>query len=175
MLKYNGSNEQPVYLAVKGKVYDVTSGKNFYGPGGPYQNFAGRDATRGLACQSFDEEMLTKNLDGPLDPCDNLNDEQRENLRGWTERFDEKVRCSSHAFSFFCPLNLFSPLSASFRFRPPSRRKFNQNNRNSDCASPPIYSGEPLYFSISSSVNWSRSVPNRTRLAEKRYRNGTGN
>ncbi len=87
----NGQGSAPVYLAVRGKVYDVTPGRNFYGPGGPYENFAGRDATRGLACQSFDEEMLTKNLDGPLDDCKDLESEQLENLNGWIERFDEKV------------------------------------------------------------------------------------
>lgn len=76
---------------MKGKVHDVTAGRNFYGPGGPYENFAGRDATRGLACQSFDEEMLTKDLDGPLDDCSDLDAEQLENLQGWVERFDEKV------------------------------------------------------------------------------------
>lgn len=90
--KYNGENGQPVYLAVKTKVYDVSPGRNFYGPGGPYENFAGRDATRGLACQSFDDEMLTKDLDGPLDDCSDLTAEQIENLSGWIERFDEKVR-----------------------------------------------------------------------------------
>lgn len=73
------------------KVYDVSPGRNFYGPGGPYENFAGRDATRGLACQSFDEDMLTKDLEGPLDDCSDLTDDQRENLAGWIERFDEKV------------------------------------------------------------------------------------
>ena len=72
-------------------MHDVTAGRNFYGPGGPYENFAGRDATRGLACQSFDEEMLTKNLDGPLDECKDLDKDQLENLNGWVERFDEKV------------------------------------------------------------------------------------
>ena len=71
----------------------MTSGKNFYGPGGPYENFAGRDATRGLACQSFDEGMLTKDLDGPLDECEDLGEEERSNLQGWVERFEEKVRC----------------------------------------------------------------------------------
>lgn len=91
LLPNNGTNDKPVYLAVKGKVYDVTPGRNFYGPGGPYENFAGRDATRGLACQSFDEEMLTKDLDGPLDTCEDLEADQIENLNGWVERFDEKV------------------------------------------------------------------------------------
>ncbi|KAK5072004.1 Dihydrodipicolinate synthase [Lithohypha guttulata] len=96
LLKFNGLPNPPlnpdgkVYLAVKGKVHDVTSGRNFYGPGGPYENFAGRDATRGLACQSFDEDMLTKNLDGPLDDCSDLGADQLENLQGWVERFDEK-------------------------------------------------------------------------------------
>jgi membrane-associated progesterone receptor component len=80
----------PVYLAVRGQVFDVTSGRNFYGPGGPYQNFAGRDASRGLACNSFDEEMLTKDLQGPLDTLEGLGQDEIESLRGWEERFQEK-------------------------------------------------------------------------------------
>lgn len=80
----------PVYLSVRGRVFDVTSGRNFYGPGGPYANFAGRDASRGLACGSFDEDMLTKDLDGPLDTLEDLDGEQMEALRGWEERFQEK-------------------------------------------------------------------------------------
>jgi hypothetical protein len=35
--------------------------------------------------------MLTKDLDGPLDPCEDLTSEQLDNLNGWIERFDEKV------------------------------------------------------------------------------------
>ena len=80
----------PVYLAVRGRIFDVTSGRNFYGPGGPYANFAGRDASRGLACGSFDEDMLTMDLDGPLDTLETLTAEQKEAMRGWEERFEEK-------------------------------------------------------------------------------------
>lgn len=80
----------PVYLAVRGRVFDVTSGRNFYGPGGPYANFAGRDASRGLACGSFDEEMLTKDLEAPLDTLKDLGPEEMEALQGWEERFSEK-------------------------------------------------------------------------------------
>lgn len=48
-------------------VFDVTAGASFYGPGesllyanadeldGVYGNFAGRDASRGMAKQSFDD------------------------------------------------------------------------------------------------------------------------
>ncbi|KAL8753839.1 MAG: hypothetical protein Q9184_005304 [Pyrenodesmia sp. 2 TL-2023] len=87
---YNGENNMPVYLAVNGKVFDVSNGRNFYGPGGPYENFAGRDASRGLACGSFDEDMLTKDLKGPLDDLKGLGDEEMEAMRGWEERFHEK-------------------------------------------------------------------------------------
>ncbi len=79
-----------VYLAVRGKVFDVTPGKNFYGPSGPYENFAGRDASRGLACGSFDEDMLTKNLEGPLDDLNGLGDDEMQALQDWEDRFSEK-------------------------------------------------------------------------------------
>lgn len=68
----------------------MSRGRNFYGPGGPYSNFAGRDASRGLACGSFDEDMLTKDLDGPLDKLGDLGRDEMEALQGWEERFNEK-------------------------------------------------------------------------------------
>ncbi|KAK0715129.1 cytochrome b5-like heme/steroid binding domain-containing protein [Lasiosphaeris hirsuta] len=90
LLPFNGENDAPVYLAVRGRVFDVSRGRNFYGPGGPYANFAGRDASRGLACGSFDEDMLTKDLDGPLDTLSDLDGEQLGALQGWEERFSDK-------------------------------------------------------------------------------------
>ena len=90
LLPFNGIGDAPVYLAVNGRVFDVSAGRNFYGPGGPYANFAGRDASRGLACGSFDEAMLTKDLDGPLDTLQDLGAEEMDALRGWEERFQEK-------------------------------------------------------------------------------------
>jgi membrane-associated progesterone receptor component len=90
LLPYNGSDNPSVYLAVRGRVFDVSSGRNFYGPGGPYSNFAGRDASRGLACGSFDEDMLTKDLDGPLDDLKGLAAAELEALQGWEEKFSEK-------------------------------------------------------------------------------------
>lgn len=75
---------------MRGRVFDVSSGRNFYGPGGPYENFAGRDASRGLACGSFDQAMLTKDLDGPLDKLEDLGRDEMEALQGWEERFQSK-------------------------------------------------------------------------------------
>jgi membrane-associated progesterone receptor component len=65
------SDQDRILLAINGKVFDVSKGKNFYGPGGPYGNFAGRDASRGMAKQSFDAEMLTP-LDKPIDTLEDL-------------------------------------------------------------------------------------------------------
>jgi membrane-associated progesterone receptor component len=57
--------EGPILIAVAGKVYNVYKGRHFYGPGGEYSIFAGRDATRLLAkfrTEDEDEESLSKPL-----------------------------------------------------------------------------------------------------------------
>ncbi|KXN91295.1 Damage response protein 1 [Leucoagaricus sp. SymC.cos] len=68
---FNGKDGGRILLAINGIVFDVTGGRNFYGPNGMYGNFAGRDASRGMAKQSFDLEMLTP-VDQPLDKLEDL-------------------------------------------------------------------------------------------------------
>lgn len=55
----------------------------FYGPGGPYALFAGRDASRALALMSFDPRDLTGNIEG-------LNASELEVLQDWEYKFMEK-------------------------------------------------------------------------------------
>ncbi|PCH34770.1 cytochrome b5 [Wolfiporia cocos MD-104 SS10] len=86
---FNGEDGKRILLAIDGVVYDVTAGRNFYGPNGMYANFAGRDASRGMAKQSFDLEMLTP-IDQPLDKLEDLTQEEIENMRGWQEHFSTK-------------------------------------------------------------------------------------
>lgn len=50
--------------------------------GGPYEIFAGRDASRGLAKQSFDADMLS-DLSGPIDTLEDLTKADWENLKDW--------------------------------------------------------------------------------------------
>ncbi|SGZ56325.1 CIC11C00000001011 [Sungouiella intermedia] len=91
LAKFNGRSDPKVYIGVKGVVYDVSSGKSFYGPGGPYENFAGRDASRGLALNSFDPEVLTP-IDQPLDTLTSLSAEEKESLDNWESHFDGKYK-----------------------------------------------------------------------------------
>ncbi|KAJ3162341.1 hypothetical protein HDU86_004821 [Geranomyces michiganensis] len=86
---FTGKDNSPVYMAVLGKVYDVSPGRGFYGPDGPYANFAGRDASRGLSQHSFDEEMLVDPA-GPIDKLDDLDAEERDAVREWAAMFDGK-------------------------------------------------------------------------------------
>lgn len=73
-----------VLMGVLGKVYDVTKGKKFYGPGGPYSAFAGHDASRGLA--TFD---VTKASD-TYDDLSDLKPSELEQVREWDEQFRER-------------------------------------------------------------------------------------
>lgn len=79
----------PILLSINRKVFDVTSGARFYGPGGPYGNFAGRDASRGMAKQSFDVEMLTP-LDKPIDDLADLSPTEKTNMKEWESHFTAK-------------------------------------------------------------------------------------
>ncbi|EEC43166.1 predicted protein, partial [Phaeodactylum tricornutum CCAP 1055/1] len=44
----NGIDDNPILIAVLGRVYDVSAGERFYGETGPYHVFAGRDVTYAL-------------------------------------------------------------------------------------------------------------------------------
>merc|ERR1711868_58590 len=77
--RYNGKDEQKICLAIKGEIFDVTRGRNFYGPGGPYDVFAGREASRAFANFSTDEEMLKMEKDDLSD----LNAGQISQLEDW--------------------------------------------------------------------------------------------
>lgn len=95
LAKYNGTSKpdardgNPIYISVCGIVYDVSShptGREFYGPDGPYHVFAGSDATVALATMSLDKAVLNsadwKNGD--------LNDAQQQTLSEWIVKFKSK-------------------------------------------------------------------------------------
>ena len=84
--EYDGSDPtKPLLLAIRGYVYDVGRGRDFYGPGGPYGMFAGNDCSRALAKVAFDAELFTGDLEG-LDP------HELDKLEEWIEMFEGKYR-----------------------------------------------------------------------------------
>ncbi|XP_077138417.1 neudesin [Ranitomeya variabilis] len=65
LARYNGEQEdQPIYMAVKGAVFDVSAGKEFYGKGAPYNALAGKDSTRAVAKMSLEPEDLIADTTG---------------------------------------------------------------------------------------------------------------
>lgn len=91
LAQYNGTDNARIFIAVRNKVFDVTQGATFYGPGGPYENFAGRDASRGLALNSFDLACLTP-IDQPIDALADLSKEELESLDSWEQHFESKYK-----------------------------------------------------------------------------------
>ena len=82
---FNGSDpSKPVLVALKSKVFDVSSARNFYGPGGPYQIFAGNDASFCLATSSLDPA----NLNRPF--ADIAEDDDKRTLDQWVQKFESK-------------------------------------------------------------------------------------
>lgn len=81
---YDGSDpNKPLLMAIKGQVYDVSMGRLFYGPGGPYAFFAGKETSRALALMSFDPSDINGNLE-------DLSEAELEVLHDWEEKFKEK-------------------------------------------------------------------------------------
>ncbi|KAG6466086.1 hypothetical protein ZIOFF_076114 [Zingiber officinale] len=81
---YDGSDpKKPLLMAIKSQIYDVTQSRIFYGPGGPYALFAGKDASRALAKMSFEPKDLTSDLSdlGPF---------ELEALQDWEYKFMSK-------------------------------------------------------------------------------------
>ncbi len=86
LANYDGSDpSMPILIGIRGQVYDVTRGRDFYGPGGPYGMFAGKDCTRALAKVSFDAELFTGDIEG-------LDSEELDKLEEWIEMFEGKYR-----------------------------------------------------------------------------------
>ncbi|EIW72404.1 hypothetical protein M231_02964 [Tremella mesenterica] len=84
LAKYNGSDpSKPIYVAIKGKVYDVSPKREMYGPGAGYNIFAGKDASRGLGMSSLKEEDAIADISG-------LDEAQHKTLDQWEGFFAQR-------------------------------------------------------------------------------------
>ncbi|CAH2091689.1 unnamed protein product [Euphydryas editha] len=83
--QYDGTQpDGRVLVAVNGWIFDVTRGRRFYGPDGPYAAFGGKDASRGLATFSV------TSTDKEYDDLSDLNSMEMESVKEWEAQFREK-------------------------------------------------------------------------------------
>ena len=73
---YNGTDNPRVLTSICGRIFDLSSAPDFYGPSGGYNCFAGGDSTYMLATVSLKPENLNKTEF-------TLTDEQSETLVNW--------------------------------------------------------------------------------------------
>ncbi|XP_061741805.1 neudesin [Nerophis ophidion] len=63
--RHDGSQAgESILMAVKGVVFDVTKGKEFYGKDAAYNILVGKDSTRAVAKMSLSPEDLTSDITG---------------------------------------------------------------------------------------------------------------
>jgi predicted heme/steroid binding protein len=60
--KHDGEQDETIWIAVLGQVYDVTAGKEYYGIGEGYAGFAGRDGTKAFVTGDFNEGGLVSDV-----------------------------------------------------------------------------------------------------------------
>ncbi|KAL3858434.1 hypothetical protein ACJMK2_013105 [Sinanodonta woodiana] len=64
LAKHTGEDGGTIYLAILGKVFDVTKGRQHYGPAGSYSFFTGKDASRAFVSGDFTSQGLTDDVSG---------------------------------------------------------------------------------------------------------------
>jgi predicted heme/steroid binding protein len=75
LAQYRGQDSGPIFLAVHGRIFDVTEGRAFYGPGAGYSNLAGKDCSRAFATNCYNNDNL-HDLRG-------ITPEARKSIDGW--------------------------------------------------------------------------------------------
>lgn len=131
--EFNGLNGKPIYIAIKGEVYDASKGTQYYGEGAPYQCFAGRDATRAMAKFSFEEAELANPDVSDIGPFE----------RGMLEDF-------IHKFKYYRCYPVVGFLS-----KPPAPRKFTRAEIAEYKGSQPVPEGRvdaPIYVGAAGKV-----------------------
>eukprot|EP00879_Flechtneria_rotunda_P004699 GHRR01004963.1.p1 GENE.GHRR01004963.1~~GHRR01004963.1.p1 ORF type:complete len:139 (+),score=28.53 GHRR01004963.1:107-523(+) len=90
LAEYDGRDpSKPLYISVRGNIYDVSSGRSFYGPGGPYAVFAGKECARALAFMKVTAEDCNDSLEGATEA-------QLKTLSDWEAKFIQKYGIAGH-------------------------------------------------------------------------------
>jgi len=104
------SGDKSIWIAVQGNIFDVSAKSGFYGPGGGYHIFAGRDATRALALTSLDVKDVDNASISDLTDLSTLNEwvasyKSKYDIIGWlasaadvkTWEDEQRAKATAHA------------------------------------------------------------------------------
>lgn len=84
--EFNGVDaSKPIYVGIHGVVYDVSSKRETYAPGGSYHTLAGHDATRALAKMKLDIVAML-----PYGKVDDLTEGEMKTMLEWKEFFEKR-------------------------------------------------------------------------------------
>ncbi|ORZ17281.1 cytochrome b5-like heme/steroid binding domain-containing protein [Absidia repens] len=84
LAKHDGSDPSlPIYVAIKGDVFDVSKKADSYGKGNGYNCFAGKDASRALGMSSL-------KLEDCVADYSTLTDKELETLEQWHAFFSKR-------------------------------------------------------------------------------------
>ncbi|KAH0828030.1 cytochrome b5 [Lanmaoa asiatica] len=84
LAQYDGSDDtKPIYVSIKGDVFDVTRKRDVYGKGGSYNIFAGKDGSRGLGKSSL-------KLEDAVPDYSALPENERKVLDDWHSFFSKR-------------------------------------------------------------------------------------
>ncbi|KAB1266486.1 Neuferricin [Camelus dromedarius] len=83
LARYRGRPGDPgLYLALLGRIYDVSSGRKHYGPGAHYSGFAGRDASRAFVTGDYSAAGL-------VDDVSDLSPSEMLTLQNWLSFYEK--------------------------------------------------------------------------------------
>ena len=97
----DGGDGGPLYLAIRGRVYDVSAGASFYGPGSSYHAFVGVDASRAFALGCTEAECVSSDLAG-------LRADELLELDRWLEMYETHDK-----YTYVGPLLAEDPVDAA--------------------------------------------------------------
>ncbi|EAU85747.2 progesterone binding protein [Coprinopsis cinerea okayama7 len=84
LAQYDGSDtSKPIYVAIKGTVFDVTRKADVYGAGKSYNIFAGKDGSKGLGMSSLKPEHAIADYS-------DLGEKERKVLDDWYSFFEKR-------------------------------------------------------------------------------------
>jgi len=120
--RFDGSNSDlPIFLAIDGDVFDVSSNRRVYGPGGSYHLMSGVDAARSFGTGCF-KDHRTHDLRG-------LTESELRSVNHWREFFRDHKTYHKVGRVIHPPIDPESPIPGHCNPKKEAKRKAKEEER----------------------------------------------